>query len=261
MAIPDIPGRINGRAIGRHLVAYVTPLASRLGLENNGYSFVQPILSSSYHGYGTSSLQSDSDQIDLLVDYLRERRGKMRIVLIGHSTGAQDVIWFLHHGRLRKQVHAGILQGPVSDNEYALWMDPDGTQRWLQIAEALIADGKDQALMPREADPAPITAYRYRSLYGPNGDDDMFTSTMGAERWDRLYAPIECPLLIYLSGQDEYVPPFVDLHALHKRFVKSRNNPLDCCILDAQANHAIEDPVERDRFCTAVESFLSSLSS
>ncbi|CAN0165528.1 unnamed protein product, partial [Pylaiella littoralis] len=39
-------------------------------LERLGYSLVQPVLSSSYKGYGTSSLHQDVQELDELLGYL-----------------------------------------------------------------------------------------------------------------------------------------------------------------------------------------------
>ena len=85
-------------------------------------------------GYGTSSLRQDVDELDELLDHLvSEARpphppsdvdgAKIQprddIVLIGHSTGCQDSVFYMKHGRpdLRRRVKGVVLQAPVSDRE------------------------------------------------------------------------------------------------------------------------------------------------
>ena len=64
-----------------------------------GWSLVQPILSSSYLGFGHRSLVSDTDEITQLMDYLICHHSATNFALIGHSTGCQNSIHFLKHGR------------------------------------------------------------------------------------------------------------------------------------------------------------------
>ena len=52
-----------------------------------GWALVQPILSSSYAGFGTSSLDKDAAEIAELLYHLRTTRGAESFALIGHSTG------------------------------------------------------------------------------------------------------------------------------------------------------------------------------
>lgn len=89
-------------------------------------------------GYGTSSLHQDVKELDQLLDYLFSEpslqqqqssnegsTGKQvivedEVVLIGHSTGCQDSVFYMKHGRpdLKKRVKGVVLQAPVSDREW-----------------------------------------------------------------------------------------------------------------------------------------------
>jgi hypothetical protein len=66
-------------------VPFLLPLQTTLS--EMGFSLIQVQLSSSVLGYGTSSLKQDAFELDLLVDYLLEKRKKKTIVFLGHSTG------------------------------------------------------------------------------------------------------------------------------------------------------------------------------
>ncbi len=62
--------------------------ASALAVSGLGLSFVQPLLSSSYGGYGTASLTQDSEELSVLLSHLKGV-GVTDVILCGHSTGCQ----------------------------------------------------------------------------------------------------------------------------------------------------------------------------
>jgi pimeloyl-ACP methyl ester carboxylesterase len=138
--------------------SYVVPLAN--ALQEEKWSLVQPLLSSSYIGYGTSSLKEDAIEIEKLINYLIYEEQSEGVVLVGHSTGCQDIVHYLRTGgHCSRAVRGAILQAPVSDREY--WATLPGTQPMLELAEKMIQEDKGNDLMPREASPqAPITASR-----------------------------------------------------------------------------------------------------
>lgn len=68
---------------------YLEPLAA--ALDNEQWSLVQILLSSSYTGYGISSLQQDAMELDQLIHYLINKENSDGVVLLGHSTGCQ--VW------------------------------------------------------------------------------------------------------------------------------------------------------------------------
>ncbi|CAN0388040.1 unnamed protein product, partial [Ectocarpus sp. 13 AM-2016] len=55
---------VPGLTDGLLALDYVPELAA--ALDRLGFSFVQPVLSSSYQGYGTSSLRQDVEELDEL---------------------------------------------------------------------------------------------------------------------------------------------------------------------------------------------------
>lgn len=64
-----------------------------------GWSLVQPILSSSYLGFGHGSLSRDTDEIVSLMEYLVCHHSAERFALVGHSTGCQNSVHLLKYGR------------------------------------------------------------------------------------------------------------------------------------------------------------------
>jgi pimeloyl-ACP methyl ester carboxylesterase len=93
-------------------------------------------------------LGKDIDEIAQTVNYVREYKtpvyGSGKVVIMGHSTGSQDVMHYLNcpnprpahpvfdkgcPGVLRPQVDGAIMQAPVSDREGILWVIKCGTAR------------------------------------------------------------------------------------------------------------------------------------
>ncbi|KAG8658732.1 hypothetical protein MANES_03G184900v8 [Manihot esculenta] len=167
---------IGGLTDGFLATEYLGPLA--IALDREKWSLVQLLMSSSYSGYGTSTLQQDAKEIDQLVSYLINKENSEGVVLLGHSTGCQDIVHYMRtNAACSRAVRAAILQAPVSDREYRATLSE--TASMIDLASTMIAEGRGSDLMPREADSsAPITAYRYHSLCAYMGDDDMFSSDL-----------------------------------------------------------------------------------
>ncbi|XVF64969.1 hypothetical protein PTKIN_Ptkin09bG0209200 [Pterospermum kingtungense] len=189
---------IGGLTDGFLATEYLEPLA--IALDNEKWSLVQLLMSSSYSGYGTSSLQQDAMEIDQLISYLINKENSDGVVLLGHSTGSQ---------------------APVSDREYKATL-PE-TAAMIDLSSTMIKEGRGSELMPKEADPSsPITAYRYNSLCAYMGDDDMFSSDLSDDQLRmRLGHMANTPCQVIFSMNDEYVPEYVDKKALVDRLCKA----------------------------------------
>ncbi|KAK9139636.1 hypothetical protein Scep_009317 [Stephania cephalantha] len=207
---------VGGLTDGFLATEYLEPLATALEVEK--WSMVQPLLSSSYIGYGTSSLEQDATELDQLIGYLINKEDSEGVVLLGHSTGCQDIVYYLRkNAACSRAVRAAILQAPVSDREYRASL-PE-TAAMIDLASTMISEGRGMDLMPREANPdAPITAYRYHSLCAYMGDDDMFSSDLSDDQLRmRLGHMSNIPCQVIFSMADEYVPGYVDKKALVER--------------------------------------------
>lgn len=153
---------IGGLGDGYMAVPYLSMLQSRLASMH--WSLIQVQLSSSYTGYGISDLQTDCDELDRLVHFLRTKRNKQKIVFLGHSTGSQDCYWHNKHGTAAALVDGFVLQAPVSDREYYYKTHASSHERHLALAEEMRATGRGEELMPRGICPIPTTADRFYSL-------------------------------------------------------------------------------------------------
>ncbi|XP_010278432.1 PREDICTED: UPF0613 protein PB24D3.06c [Nelumbo nucifera] len=211
---------IGGLTDGFLATEYLEPLS--IALEKEKWSLVQLLLSSSYIGYGTSSLQQDAQELDQLIGYFINKEDSEGVVLLGHSTGCQDIVHYMRtNAACSRAVRAAILQAPVSDREYRATL-PE-TAAMIDLASSMIKEGRGMDLMPSEANPeAPITAYRYHSLCAYMGDDDMFSSDLSDDQLRmRLGHMSNTPCQVIFSMADEYVPEYVDKKALMERLCKA----------------------------------------
>ena len=149
---------IAGLTEGFLALAYTEALSRALLGED--YSVVMVNLSSSWSQFGFKSLSTDCRELEKHVSFLKTRFGVGKIVLLGHSTGAQDVVYFLRHGKpaTTSLVNAVILHSGVSDREFM------ATEQYVspmkEEAERLKSDGKGEGLLSNRLFGAPITANR-----------------------------------------------------------------------------------------------------
>ncbi|KAF9583404.1 hypothetical protein BGW38_009542 [Lunasporangiospora selenospora] len=247
---------VGGLLDGYHALPYLPMLGKALA-DHLGFSLIQVMLSSSHMGYGISSLQEDVRELDILINFLREERGKSRLFFIGHSTGCQDAIFYAIHGVHRSAVHGLILQGPVSDREF-MASTMDAYPAYLRLAERMIYAGQGQELMVREVDVAPVSAFRFYSLASAGGDDDMFSSDLPPSKMRKLFEQVSTPLIFVHSGRDEYIPEFVDKAQLYERLTATSPSSVGTVILP-NADHAVSDLASQTQFCEAVVQFIKQV--
>jgi pimeloyl-ACP methyl ester carboxylesterase len=80
---------IGGLGDGPHTVPAVRAVAARMSERLPDWSVFEVRLNSSFGQWGFSSLKEDAREIGEVVNYLRGRLGRNKVVLMGHSTGCQ----------------------------------------------------------------------------------------------------------------------------------------------------------------------------
>lgn len=242
---PNVIIFVGGLGDGLLTVPYVPRLAQRVGnltSKDGKWTVVQALISSSYIGWGTGSLERDAFEISQLVKYLRSEAGgsKKKIVLMGHLTGSQDTMQYLANLHNRPDttpdafINGGIMQAPASDREALVEEQGKSTIDALvkKCYDDYISVGKKDFLLS-ENDIAdiraitfgtPITAYRFHSITSVRGDDDFFSSYLTSEDHKKTFGKIEKPVLILFGENDEYIPPGVDKEKLVNSW-KDATNP------------------------------------
>jgi pimeloyl-ACP methyl ester carboxylesterase len=237
-------------------VPYVPLLASYIN-QCPDWSLMEIQLSSSGLGWGGVDLHSDVEEIAKAVEYLRNRQDtananqNTKIVLMGHSTGSQDVLHYLcHHSeQQRPAVDGAILQAAVSDREGLAMMreqDPNINNAYEECLcislnhQTDIPDTSNSTLPPRLTSTlgfprVQLSCTRFLSLTSPSSPahlalDDLFSSDLSDETLQQTFGgvgpsnllnptPTRPPsMLILLSEHDEYTPPTIDKATLIERW-------------------------------------------
>ena len=171
-------------------------------------------------------------EIAQCVSHFRSQRPLGKVVLMGHSTGCQDVMhYLLSHGE-KPKIDGAVMQASVSDREaIVMLMDPVLLDRSVQIAQQYVALGREKDVLPDDLTnsifPGPISAKRWLSLVSPGpehtGEDDYFSSDLDDERLKGTFGKLgaaKTPMCILYGEKDPYVPDFVDRAALVERWCK-----------------------------------------
>ncbi|KAI9714070.1 MAG: hypothetical protein M1812_006517 [Candelaria pacifica] len=204
---------IAGLSDGLLTVPYARVLAQSLPPT---FSLSEILLSSAYTGWGTSSVSKDAAEIAQCVAYFKKLRPDGKVVLMGHSTGCQDIMEYLvgQGAKERPPIDGAIVQAPVSDREaMAFLMDPEVSRRSAELAKKLVAEGKGEEIIPSDVTGdifgAPCCARRWLSLASPDhdGDEDYYSSDLPLGRLQSTFGkiPKSSPLCILYSGKDQFV--------------------------------------------------------
>jgi pimeloyl-ACP methyl ester carboxylesterase len=223
---------VGGLTDGLLTVPYPSEIAKSLP---GNWIITEVLISSSYKGWGTSSLARDARELGECVAYFKKLRPGKKVVIMGHSTGCQDIMEYVvgTDCENREALDGIILQGGVSDRE--AWEDygKEGEMRE-QLEEAirkskeLVDAGKGKDVMSPEGNTilkemgGPLNAYRAYSLLAKGGDDDYFSSDLSDEHLKTSFGNIgeRTPVCFLLGSEDPYVPAEVDRAALLKRWTR-----------------------------------------
>jgi alpha-beta hydrolase superfamily lysophospholipase len=129
------------------------------------------------------------------------RAGYRRVILAGHSTGANKVLHYV--ARVPDRRVAGvILLGPVSDVAGEIKrVGRRELRRRVAVAER-IARRDPAGLVPRAF--GFWSARRYLSLYRAGATEDVFPYYRPGARWTALRR-VRLPLAVIIGGRDEYL--------------------------------------------------------
>jgi pimeloyl-ACP methyl ester carboxylesterase len=223
---------VGGLGDGLLTVGYPTTIASSLP---SNWVLAEVVLRSSYNGWATGRLSRDAREIGECVSYFRNLRPGKKIVLMGHSTGCQDIMEYLVGPDAKNQplIDGAILQGGVSDRE--AWEDmlenDEQKKEFKEIvdkAKEMIDNGDEKGILPvkgnmiAEGLGAPVTAYRTYSLLAKGGDDDYFSADLSDEHFQSTFGkiPQNTPLCFLLGSEDPYVPSKINKTELQQRWTK-----------------------------------------
>jgi pimeloyl-ACP methyl ester carboxylesterase len=224
-------------------IPYIDKLASKLESMENSCSLIQPILRSSYLQYGWHTIHDDCDDLQRLIDYLLKNRANLQtIILMGHSTGCQDIIHYLRRVESHPKITRVILQGAVSDRQYLSQFD--STKELLNYCSQRQLDPSQW--LPRELHDPPITIERCQSLNGRNSIEDLFSSDLTDEELKNIYEKIFTGISWIWSKEDQYVPQYLREEVQHFVEHKLAKKNGSTFLLLEHGDHAVSDEHEQD---------------
>ena len=248
---------VHGLTGGFMSLSYTEHLSSEL-LKIN-YSLVQANLSSSYLQFGFKSLKSDCADLTKLMKKIKELYSFQRVAMLGHSTGAQDALYFTRYGEAADSLDVVILQGAVSDHDYYATQKEIPQMR--KEAEKLKEEGKENAILTERIYGAPITADRFLSLAGRLTDEDMFSVDLTEEELKPILSPVRVPILLCFSEHDENIPDKQGQKAYAGRMIdilKNNSPRVECRYFPG--DHGLSKMEYYEPFVNCVCEFLLSLS-
>jgi acetyl esterase/lipase len=140
------------------------------------------------------------EDIRTVLAFVRQR-GYQHVVLAGHSTGANKVLYYASRAHDRRVVGI-ILLGPVSDvAAEARRLGRRELRRRVATAERIVRRDPS-GLVPRAW--GYWSARRYISLYRPGEIEDVFPYYRPGARWTALRA-VRLPIATIVGGRDEFL--------------------------------------------------------
>ncbi|KIX09351.1 uncharacterized protein Z518_00430 [Rhinocladiella mackenziei CBS 650.93] len=215
-------------------------------------------MSSAGKQFGLCDLDRDVEEISAAITYIREHvtcSPATPVVLMGHSTGCQDVLHYLcsHPPAPRPIIAGGILQAPVSDREAIIHdvnRNPSTQSAWKSAMSIISSTPKDKyatTILPLHVStplvgPAPVNITRFLSLTSPDSPenpamDDYFSSDLTDARLVDTFGrigsagrvqpsnPSKAAVLIIPSGSDEHVAQSIDKAHLLARWKEAIETP------------------------------------
>ncbi|PLW48323.1 hypothetical protein PCASD_02856 [Puccinia coronata f. sp. avenae] len=204
---------IGGLGDGLYAVPYIHLLPP--ALQDINFSLTQVLLSSSYSGYGFTSLENDVHEIRQLLN------------ISAPSANLISSCWAIPPAARISS------NSPVSDREYILdTLGEEAYKRSLKAAQDLVDAGEAGAAVPAEFSDmfsggrCGISASRWLSLAQPLQDnptgEDFFSSDLPTDLLTRCLGPVAqrgISSMVLISGRDETMPSNVDKERLLQRLI------------------------------------------
>ena len=171
-------------------------------------------------GAAFERFQQCVEDLRAMISFARQR-GYRRVILAGHSTGANKVLYYAARGRDRR-VGGIILLGPVSDvAAEAKRLGVPELRRRVAGAERIARRDPD-GLVPRAW--GFWSARRYISLYRPGEAEDVFPYYRPNARWTTFRA-VRLPIAAIVGSRDEYLdrPAAEVIDAFRRHAVRARS--------------------------------------
>lgn len=201
-------------------------------------------------GSGEEKFEDCVHDIDAGIRFLTDK-GYEKVIISGHSTGANKVCFYAGNRR-DDRVGGVVLAGPISDRLIEERTNPK-LETNIRRMKQMVKKGKGEYIL-NNLTFFPITPMRYLSLFDRHSAEDVFDYGEETPKME-TFSRISVPLLIVLSGKDEYSDrPAAKIRPVFDQFAKS---PKYSLVILNNATHGYEGM--ENQFAEAVVSWISSL--
>ena len=151
------------------------------------------------HGAGFEKFSDCVQDVRAMVQFAK-RRGFKKIILAGHSTGANKALYYIYK-TCDRSMKGLVLIAPISDRAIAIKKHgAPAIARGLRIAKAL--KKRKAPLMPIQF--GIISPARYQSLSAPSTAEDVFPYHNLRARWKELRS-VHTPIAVIVGNKDQYL--------------------------------------------------------
>ncbi|KAM0681668.1 hypothetical protein GINT2_000182 [Glugoides intestinalis] len=162
---------------------------------------------------------------------------KGEIILLGHSTGCNDILLFIRQNKL-ENIKGIVLQGPVSDIEAESQLKIEyGLNQIKKSADSKYIEFNDEIWLKE----------RFISLYTVNEKEDLFSSYLDDKSFSQWKGKV--PILSILSEKDEYC-----LRQIPEKFELAGM----VCMIPG-ADHSISSKTYQECFLDAINTFFNEI--
>ena len=138
--------------------------------------------------------------IDAVIEEAKKRK-YTRILLIGHSTGANKAVYYLYK-KPKNDIELAVLSGAVSDVPMVKKILGSGYQKAIKYAQKIIKQNKNE-LLPQELIFQFATPKRFLSLAKEKTQEDVFQYYLEKPEFRELKS-IKIPTLVIIGEMDQY---------------------------------------------------------
>ncbi len=213
---------IHGTAGNFYEEGFIEPLSrtlvaqgvSFLSFNNRGAGVYDPWQKT---GAAVELFEDSVIDIDAWIQYALSK-GYANVVLCGHSLGTEKVVYYMNHGTHKDVVRSAVLLAPSDSKGFQLYGDPsnatspDGAQiqKYLSQAQTLVAGGKGDQFLPRDAYATlmPKSAASFVNFVG--ADSPLSQALPFHTKKLEAYSKIDIPILALIGDQEEYTVVPVD---------------------------------------------------
>ncbi|KAL7722761.1 Hydrolase [Entamoeba marina] len=177
-------------------VEYFQQVAKEL---QHKYYVCSPSLRSSGSGFGHLTIWDDIEDIEKVLQHITTTYKSTNIVIVGHSTGCQDIMILLQQQLHKKYpIKKCVLQAPVSDR--------DAVENDSEIKKFGSQQNQKELISTKYLydDKYFVSEDRFLSLIAPGGDEDWFSYDI--MDYSTKFKCIDIPCLFVFGLNDEYVP-------------------------------------------------------